>query len=176
MPLVTDRSTFLAMPKTGTTFVRDSYKALGLPYRTIEPYHGHALPMQRPTFTWTVARDPLDWLASYYINLRAPDKTVGIAAIDTLRACSGETFEAFVKSYASLLPGYVDRLFELYAGEADYFGSTDALALSVRRALELAGHDELDLDLLDELEPCNVTPFERPIWTDELRALVEVSS
>lgn len=65
MPLVTDRHWFYHCPRTGGTWVRGVFDALGIAYR-IEGYH-HSTPADVPPqgCAFTIAREPEAWLASW---------------------------------------------------------------------------------------------------------------
>jgi hypothetical protein len=118
--LVTDRGTFLHIPKTGGTSIRRAL--LGREVSEVLPmgedatarHRFHWIGRDRPEGTiFTVVRHPADWMSSYWKMRRHEGALDPRKRLDQLWCDDMSRFAEAVIDHAS---GYVSRMFAAYAG------------------------------------------------------------
>jgi len=135
MSLTTDRMVFLACPKTGTQWVRNTLAALEIPFNQTDLHAIQSYDDGR--YHWTVRRDPEDWLRSYFLSIST---RIGVPIVDRLRDLDCSSFGAFLREYRQTCPDYVETIFAAYAAPCAFVGELDQIAEVLCRALYLAGH------------------------------------
>jgi Tfp pilus assembly protein PilF len=170
----------LLVPKTGSTWIRQKVKELGLPVEEVgDPAmreHDFLTAFDRSAYGFVGAfvRDPIDWYRSYW-SYRMERGWRPQYPLD--RHCRNDDFESFVRCAVTTLPGALGNIYTSYVGEpgadVDFVGRQERLAEDFMRFLRLAGEEFDESILLDERR-VNATDV-RPSYTEELKELVTVS-
>lgn len=168
--LVTPRTRFLHIPKTGGTWVSQALPAAGVPVRelaraspgVVAAHAGLAETEDHADrFTFAFVRHPLDWWRSFWGHrMRVgwePDHV-----IDS-RACS-EDFDEFIAQVVEHLPGHLNERFCRYVGPPEapisFVGRFETLVDDLCAALTAAG-ERFDEAALRAHRAANVNDYAR---------------
>lgn len=145
--------TVLAIPKTGTTWVRESLKHSGVHWKCVHAVHGFYQPEESgERMVYTVIRNPRTWLRSAFWFTQGRGQLPFWPADPVPRKIEWQEFiEWFIDR-----PGLVKAYFDQWAKDADYIGTTDRIAECTYKALRMAGH-EFDESALMKYPPANVS-------------------
>lgn len=176
MALMTERSIFYHVPKTGGTWVARAMANAGVECRNasvrkmrhpLAPMIGrtHAAPAcvreadKEGRFSFCFIREPLEWYRSFWCEKRRARKKAWWLE-DTFFL----GFEDWVNRMLDERPGFVTELYGHFVGQVHFVGRTEALSDDLARALELAG-EEYDLDALVSTEKANAAGQEKELAT-----------
>jgi hypothetical protein len=176
---------FVAIPKTGGTWVEDAIAASGVKVERLAMPPG--ITMAHPLvqdiageyqLRFTFVRHPLTWYESYW-KFQAgiwekwepgawhPDRD--------LEPCASDNFPTFVRNCIERTPAYVTRMYDWYIGPperqfVDYVGRQEVLTDSLVGLLRGLGCD-FDEAALRAYPRANVSEkrFGEPVWSRELR-------
>jgi hypothetical protein len=175
--LVTPRTLFLHIPKTGGTWVTAALQAAGVPcemlWTRLGPgSRGHATLREAyayaDRFTFAFVRHPLDMYRSRW----AGSIRDGWPESRLLHDARSDHFPTFVENVIDLHPGFVGRRFAEFTGPPEapiaFVGRYESLVDDLVRALTQAG-EEHDEDALRAQSPANVNDY------TEHRALYDVA-
>lgn len=131
MPFFNPRSVFLAIPKTGSSWVNAAMRAAGLPVEQRGDQHGtHGPEPGRLIFTFV--RHPVPYLQSRH-------QLGGFT--DSLGPIWLQNFQGWIEKILEQPAGFLGRRFEEYTSRAGFVGRTETLADDLVKALRLAGED-----------------------------------
>lgn len=162
MPILTDKLAFVAMPKTGSTFVFNVLMANGLspriplkngsPTRHLSLLDEWCADQCRDRFIFTMVRHPVDWITSVWMHLKKHDQTGKLIQGDFFQGPVGRfsryykpTFPATIAAMVDADPHFVNKVYHAYAEDADFVGRTEDLPSSLGAALDMAGHKAVSL-------------------------------
>jgi len=170
MPILAgNKFAYLAIPKSGSSWVVKALEAAGL--NPVIP----ALPNGQSSrhaglhesrylignrFVFCTVRHPIRWLRSWYL-WQASHQWGGFQGpTNVLMACRSRSFQGFLENYAQKMPGEVSNIFSAYMDEPlggiDRVGRTEDLPGCLGEALVEAGVSG-DLNRITEIPPVNVT-------------------
>lgn len=172
MPCVGDNVTFIAVPKTGTSWVRLILHNLNqnLTGDKHDPHDARGL--GKPVIA--TIRHPKAWLPSVYRTACGMHETTHYPEPARGFSHTGcRTFAEFVE-WTAMRPGIIGQLFEKFTSQADYVLRTERLAGDLAEALDDIGIERGTL--IERQPPMNVSRPTIPCeWTDELWGLIEES-
>lgn len=170
----------LLTPKTGSTWIREQVRRLGLAVETVgDPaMRDHDLlehyDRARYRVVGAFVRDPVEWYRSYWAY-RMERGWRPAYALD--RECRSDDFETFVRRAVSILPGALGNIYDSYIGppdrEIDFVGRQERLGADLARFLRMIGQD-VPADRLGDGTRVNATST-RPDYPEELKELVTLS-
>jgi hypothetical protein len=172
--VVTARTRFLHVPKTGGTWVVKALTQAGVPVVPPEVDNnrpqvraGHAtladLEEYSDLFTIAFVRHPLSWWRSYwgYRMRRGWDDGQGDKIIQLARS---DNFDDFIELVIENLPGHLNRLYSRYVGPPEqpisFVGRYESLTDDLVEGLRLGG-EEFDEEKLRSCKPVNRSPYDR---------------
>jgi hypothetical protein len=144
--LVTARTRFLHVPKTGGYWVTSALKAAGVTVEPSEdlPFHANLAESQSyaDRFTFAFVRHPLDWWRSYWSHRMRHGWQTDVA-IDV--EAGAFDFDEFIGRVVGVASGGAGSMFAEFVGaaegEIDFIGRYEHLADDLVTALRLAGED-----------------------------------
>lgn len=167
--LITPRTLFLHVPKTGGTWVTAALQAAGVPcemlwtrlgpgsrgHATLDEARAHA-----HRFTFAFVRHPLDMYRSRW----AASVQAGWPENRLLHDARSDDFPTFVQNVIDRHPGFVGRRYAQFTGPPAspiaFVGRYESLADDLTRALAQAG-ETYDEDALRAHPPANVNDYDR---------------
>jgi hypothetical protein len=175
MAFILPNSSFIHIPRTGGTWTRAVFKALGLPkletgvqprdwgIKTIHHTLTQAKPWIGSRFTWSYVRNPLSYLQSRWCGRSYPfifehRREKGLNFYDMSKSAS---FEEFIENYLKLVPGSVTANFKRFLSfdgkfpAVDFVGRTENLPNDLIKALEMAG-EKFDAEIVRSVPPQHV--------------------
>lgn len=153
MPMVLQRSTFLMIPRTATTWCRQAIRNAGVQYWETNPKHDTEVvqrvekPLYVPEFRFTFTRNPDTWLRSRWVLGKWADELSEFWDID------------YTKFRAAVDDREIERYFKKYTSRCKFVGKTETIADDLVTALRTAGED-FDETGLRETPPLNESPKE----------------
>jgi hypothetical protein len=108
---------------------------------------GQPRPVADDAFIYGVARDPVEWLRSFWCyRIEQRWANIGAWPLDHIKVYNKhiDTFEGFIEQVLEFWPGYVGDLYERMLGHAHYVGNTRTMAEDTLRAMDAAGVTCLD--------------------------------
>jgi hypothetical protein len=119
--LVADSFVFFHCPRTGGNWVREVVRRMG--FECSELGGVHSWPDQVSSeigerYSFTLHREPLDWLRSWYRVLHGNEVLHGKLTFHPwllFEGCRRNGFINFVEDVVSKCPGMVSRIFDLYS-------------------------------------------------------------
>jgi len=149
MALVTDKSLFLHIPKTGGQFVRQAFKSCGIKYTEIAGEHDHFPYLLKfkdkqfwqNKFIFAFVRHPLSWYQSRWaFRVKYGWKVQHELDFN----CFSNNFETFCRNSAKYRPnGWVSWEYKIYIEQCpkpcDFVGKTENLINDTIMAFRLAG-------------------------------------
>ncbi|WP_374672602.1 hypothetical protein [Acidovorax temperans] len=170
----------LLTPKTGSTWIRQKIKDLGIEFEMIgDPQmrdHDQLTSFDRSRFSLVGAfvRNPLDWYQSYWAY-RMEKGWRRQYPLD--EHCQSDDYTTFVRRAVSILPGALGNIYESYVGPAhapiDFVGKQENLSEDFSRFLNMIG-ENADPAILQAGAKINATRT-RPDYTEELKELITYS-
>jgi Flp pilus assembly protein TadD len=170
----------LLTPKTGSTWLREKVRELGLDVEVVgdpalrEHDQLSCFDRSRYPFIGAFVRNPVDWYQSYWAY-RIERGWRPQYELD--RHCASDSFEAFVRSAVTTLPGAVGNIYESYVGPAsqpiDFVGRQEHLFEDFCRFLVAIGEAD-SAARLQAGDRINATRT-RPDFTGELKELITLS-
>lgn len=143
MALSTGYFVFFHLPRTGGTWVREAIRLQG--HKTFEigdphGWHSATIPLPRNTYSFTMLRDPFDWLVSWYRLLATHPKWSGPQhPLLMFSGCRLNDFDTFVADYLSYCAGQITKIYAAYTQGVDYIGCMENLSQSFCRAMKSFG-------------------------------------
>lgn len=107
---------FASAPRSGTTWMLKACHTIGLGEGQKPAAHVPHRDERCPVLRVSLVRNPCDWLRSYYAAVRGG--STGIDIVDRLARLRIESFERFILSYASVMPGAVGEMFKAYHADS----------------------------------------------------------
>lgn len=153
MPVLTRKSCFVHVHKTGGTWARMAMVAAGLepmipvtPDRAMLPAT-HYTPAMSPSqwldgrYVFTFVRDPYMWLRSWFCSREKEQWTNMQGPSQSLHVLRHQTFDGFLRNYLDRMPGAVGRVFAEYTDGCDFVGRVEDQPDALVTALDAAGED-----------------------------------
>ena len=158
--LLTPRSVFIHIPKTGGMWVIDAITATGTPvhfgYQHMPPEE--ILPVVPDRFSFTFVRHPVDWWRSWWSHAARmgawPSTTEPFERICYRQP--EDTYEAFMTKVLNDCPGEYSRIVQWYTAGVQHIGRTERLEADLWEFLDEAGEPPLP----DGLSPVNVGAYD----------------
>lgn len=164
MPLLTDKATFLMIPRTATTWARQAMRNAGIKFVETNPKHSaEVLPQNPPlknvpAFRFTFTRDPATWLKSRWTLGKWDDSLSDFWDID---------FAVFRERVNDSM---IDMYFKGYTRHCQYVGRMETIADNLVEALRMSGHD-FDETELRETPRINESPGDGMMYGSALWAM-----
>ena len=157
--LLTARSVFVHIPKTGGHWVARIVKTSGTAYRSVLVEHAlpdELLPVLPDRLSYTFVRDPVTWWRSYWqwLSQHGPLAEGGPwTPVTSLRTAG--TYREFMEQVLEACPGQYGRIVEAYTQGVDRVGRTESLHADLSAFLAEAGEQIA----VPELPPANVSTY-----------------
>ncbi len=169
----------LLVPKSGSRWIEAAVREAKIDFEAIGPteLRGHgdlSVHGRNFSFICCFVRNPVEWYRSYWAY-RNRTGWETIFPIDTI--CNNSCFSTFVERATSFLPGYVTRMYAMFAGSlrdpVDFVGKQENLKVDFLTALALAG-EHVNEEVIRSIPVINATE-EKPEYTPELLRSVTAS-
>lgn len=107
---------FASAPRTGTTWFLKACSAVGLGVGFKASAHTPHNPKDRTSFKVSLARNPCDWLASYYTAIHRG--CTNVTCVDRFMKMRDDSYESFVLSYLTMMPGAIGEMLTEYNADS----------------------------------------------------------
>lgn len=157
--LLTPRSLFVHIPKTGGMWVIDALVKTGTPCYMGAFHHtppGEILPVVPDRYSFTFVRQPVTWWRSLWSHSAATDWPSYGEPFQPVIGCGlGDSYESFMTRVLNDCPGQYSRIVEHYTEGIRHVGRFEHLESDLAEILARAGEPPLPAGLV----PVNVGQY-----------------